>query len=294
MMSTQTRSQVQSKKMTSADVGIPLRHLSFDFPQASPRYFVLRENALATALMVVFSGYFPPGERFFVDSVRHFRDQVTDPVLKAQISGFIGQEALHGREHDRLNDFLASRGFDIAMADRMVKVGLNLLRKLPASQQLACTILMEHFTAHLAEQWLTNEQFYQQSDPEMLNLWYWHALEELEHKSVAYDLYTHVSGNYVQRVISAPLVALALGPGLLVSMGWVMAREGQLLNTRENVRGLKFLFGRDGFITNVIAQIPSFFATSFHPSQDDTRELEAATREKLFGREGYIHSAGLH
>lgn len=294
MISTQAKPKASSTKLTGADVGIPLRHLRFDFPQQSPRYFVLRENALATSLMVVFSGYFPPGERFFVDSVRHFRDQVTDPVLKAQISGFIGQEALHGREHERLNAFLVARGFDNTMAERMVNLGLNLMRKLPASQQLACTILMEHFTASLAEQWLTNREFSEQSDPEMLNLWYWHALEELEHKSVAYDLYTHVSGNYVQRIISAPIVLLTLGPGLFVSLGWTLAREGQMLNLRDNLRGLKFLFGRDGFITNVITQIPSFFAFGFHPSQDDTRDLEAATRERLFGSEGYISSSAVH
>ncbi len=73
-----------------------------------------------------------------------------------------------------------------------------------------------------------------------------------------------------------------------------MAREGQLLNTRDNLRGLKFLFGRDGFISNVLAQMPSFLAPDFHPSQDDTRALEAATRERLFGREGYISSAAVH
>jgi len=62
------------------------------------------------------------------------------------------------------------------MPERMIRLSLGLLEKLPARQQLACTTLMEHFTAFLAEQWLTDDRFQKTSDPEMLKLWYWHAL----------------------------------------------------------------------------------------------------------------------
>ncbi|NLV54340.1 MAG: metal-dependent hydrolase, partial [Acidimicrobiales bacterium] len=51
----------------------------------------------------VLSGLFPEGEDYFVRSVRHFRDRIDDPVLKKQVAGFIGQEAIHGREHRDLN-----------------------------------------------------------------------------------------------------------------------------------------------------------------------------------------------
>lgn len=115
----------------------------------------------------------------FVESVRHFRDRVSDPELKAAISGFIGQEAIHSREHARLNEYLLERGIDTKTPEKAVKFGLSLLERLPPKQQLACTTLMEHFTALLAEQLLTDEDFTSKFDPEFLPMWQWHALEEL-------------------------------------------------------------------------------------------------------------------
>lgn len=110
-------------------------------------------------MLSVMSAVFPAGERYFMDSVRQYRDQINDPILLAQISGFIAQVAI---AHSS-----------------------NLLAKLPPTQRLACTVIMEHITAVLAEAWLTHDEFRETSDPEVLKLWTWHALEELEHKSVA-------------------------------------------------------------------------------------------------------------
>src|SRR5690554_6690848 len=94
----------ESRRLAGASVGIPPRHLDFQIPQA-PRYF-LGDNATATTFIAVLSAFFPPGERFFMESVRHFRKQINDPVLKAEVAGFMGQEAIHVRDNKRLNDIL--------------------------------------------------------------------------------------------------------------------------------------------------------------------------------------------
>ena len=167
------------KKLSGALVGIPPRHINFQFPDSIPKYFYAG-NATATTFFAMLSGFFPPGERYFMESVRHFRGQVKDESLRAAISGFMGQEAIHGREHDRLNQILAEYGYDMQSPDRFVKIGLAILEKLPPSTRLAATTFMEHFTALLAEQLLEDENFVRQADPEMLKIWQWHALEELE------------------------------------------------------------------------------------------------------------------
>ncbi|MFN3587281.1 MAG: metal-dependent hydrolase, partial [Moraxellaceae bacterium] len=230
-----------SRRLAGASVGIPPRQLAFPRPATAQRHAFFNGNAVASSLFVVFSGIFPPGERFFMESVRRFRDRIDDPVLKAKIAGFMGQEALHGREHERLNAYFAERGFDVAMAERMIRISLGLLEKLPARQQLACTTLMEHFTALLAEQWLTDVRFQSTSDPEMLQLWYWHALEELEHKSVAYDVFERVGGTRTERLLAGPLVAAALLPGILFSWAWLVAQDRQRLDWRAHRRGLRLL-----------------------------------------------------
>jgi len=273
---------------SSAEVGVPPRNMVFDHGAVDDRYPFFNGNPLASLMFVVFSGIFPAGERFFVDTVRAFRDRIDDPVLKAQVSGFIGQEALHGREHERLNQVFASRGIAVDVPDRYVRWSLRQLKRLPARQQLACTILMEHFTAHLAEQWLTDETFKATSDPETMKLWLWHAVEELEHKAVAYDVFEAVGGTRAERAAAGVLVLGVLLPGVVASWGVLLAKEGRLTDVRGNLRGLGFLFGRRGFLTGVARQLPAFFTRRFHPAQHDTRALEAAWREILFGADGRL------
>jgi len=233
--------------------------------------------------------FFPPGERYFMESVRHFRERVEDNSLRAAISGFMGQEAIHGREHDRLNDLLAESGFDMKSPDRFVKIGLSILEKLPASTRLAATTFMEHFTALLAEQLLEDEHFRQKADPEMIKIWQWHALEELEHKAVAYDVYELVGNNRIERVAAALASMLVLVPMLGVTWGWMLAKDRQLGNISDNIKGLNMLFGRNGFISLILPRLPEFFEANFHPNEHNTQKIEQFWREKLFSEGGDLY-----
>lgn len=275
------------KRLAGTTVGIPPRQMDFRFPADAERYF-FDQNAFASMFFATLSGFFPPGERFFVESVRYYRDRISDPVMKAKVSGFIGQEAIHGREHDRLNDMLTSRGIKVWIADRAVRAGLGVLERFSPSQQLACTIFMEHFTALLAEQLLTDERFRARADAEIIPLWMWHALEELEHKAVAYDVYEQVSGSYLHRVLAVPLTAIALTPAVVASMVWMLAAEGQLRNREDRERGWKFLFARRGFVARIMPKMTDFLARDFHPDQHDTTALVEEWRERFFGNEGSL------
>src|SRR5690606_5320049 len=138
-------------------------------------------------IAAMLSAVFPEGEDFFVRSVRNYRDKITDPVLKEQVKGFIGQEALHGREHRSVNERLAEHGYPTLFVDRVVKHGLGLLARFtPKRDQLAVTAGLEHYTATLAETLLRHESALDEfRSPEVRTLFAWHALEESEHKAVA-------------------------------------------------------------------------------------------------------------
>lgn len=277
------------RKLTGASVGIPPRHVDFSMAEDSPRYFY-GNNATATMFFAMLSGSFPPGERFFMESVRSFRDRIEDDHLKAQVSGFMGQEAIHGREHDRLNALLAERGFDMESSDRIVKFGLKIFDLMPASTRLAATTFMEHFTALLAEQLLNDEGFAGRADPEMIKIWQWHALEELEHKSVAYDVYSIIGNSRLERVVAALASSVVLLPMIGGTWAWMLAKEGKLGSAKDNITGLKMLFGMNGFVTKIIPKIPLYLKSSFHPKDHDTTELECVWREKLFGENGALAS----
>ncbi len=277
------------RKLAGASVGIPPRQMDFRLPPESPRYFY-GDNATATLFFAVLSSWFPPGERYFMESVRRFRDRVSDDKLKAEISGFMGQEAIHGREHERLNDLLTSRGIDVTTTEKLVRIGLGLMEYLPASTQLATTTYMEHFTALMAEQLLEDEQFRRQADPEIIKLWQWHALEELEHKSVAFDVYELVGNTDRERAIAAAAVAVTLVPMALASWSWLVIREGKATDIKDVRNGLKMILGRRGFVTRILPKMPLFNRKGYHPAKYDTRALEAKWREKMFGENGELLS----
>ena len=273
-----------------ASVGIPPRHMDFQFPETMPKYFYAN-NATATIFFAMLSASFPPGERFFMDSVRHFRNRVTDKRQRAAISGFMGQEAIHGREHERLNELLAERGFDMETPERFVKVMLSVLTKLPKSTQLAATTFMEHFTALLAEQLLEDEEFRSLADPEMIKIWQWHALEELEHKAVAYDVYELIGNSHGERIAAAAASVVVLIPMMGVTWAWMLAKDGKLGDVKDNVDGLKMMFGRNGFVSRILPRMPEFIGRRFHPDDHDTKALEEAWRDRLFGEGGQLFEA---
>jgi predicted metal-dependent hydrolase len=181
------------------------RRVNIKFDPAKAKGWHLTSEEIENFLNAV-SYVFPPGEKFFIESVQNYQDRITDPVLQDQVKRFIYQEAMHTKEHARCNDVLtgAYPGGDRIehFTDRMLR--LNRL-VFPKSWQLASTVALEHFTAVLADGLLrSQDQFVADADPAFASLWLWHAVEEAEHKSVCFDVYQQVCGSgtysYLRRV----------------------------------------------------------------------------------------------
>lgn len=203
--------------------------------------------------------------------------------------GFIAQEVIHGREHDRLNEVLRERGFNLDVAQKALAVALAALELLPARQQLACTAFMEHFTAVMAEATLAGEDAGRgHIHGDVKELWLWHALEELEHKAVSYDVYETIGNRRLERLLAQPLVAGTVLPAMVVSWVWLLVTEGALARPKDVVEGLKLMFGPGEILRTVFAKLPLFGARGFHPAKSDTRELEKRWREALFGADGTL------
>ena len=63
-----------------------VRQPEFDLADDVPKYW-WDNDPLKTLLLGALSASFPAGERFFIDSVRHFQDQISDPELKKSRTG---------------------------------------------------------------------------------------------------------------------------------------------------------------------------------------------------------------
>lgn len=248
----------------------PVRTMDFDFSDVPRRWFYDSTvvSHIANGLHLVF----PAGERFFVRSVRHFLPQLDDRELRGRVRAFAGQEASHGHEHQRAFEMLESQGFEIRRwLERYESLAFALLEpRVPPALRLATTAALEHFTATLAAQALSTD-FLDHAHPVMRDLLRWHAAEEIEHKSVAYDVLQAVDDRYVVRVAGmAMAVVLLLGfwrsaTAMLLAQEDITKAEIAAERWRARARGQN-----KRFVLDAVAQ---YLRRDFHPDQVDDDRL---------------------
>lgn len=277
-----------NRQPAGARVGIPPRRVMMNLDTSDAGYWY-GNSPFLTYFWSAFSVLLPEGEQFFVNAVRHYRDQIADDDLKAAISGFIGQEALHTQGHQVLNDFINAKQLPADELESQLKILLDAVAKIHPRLNLAITISLEHFTALLGEQLLAEADHHGAVAEDIRPLWMWHALEETEHKAVAWDVYQQTGGGYVLRAGTMALTTVILGGVMAYSTGRLMHADGKLLNMRDNLKGLRALFGRRGRMTRLAPKFLDFFRPSFHPNDHDTTALVAEWREKLFGAGGSLN-----
>lgn len=277
------------RQTAGAKANIPPRRMDFEFAEDTKRYWY-RNSPFLTTFWSTLSTLFPEGETFFVDSVRNYRKDITDPLLKAQVSGFIGQEAMHSKEHKAFNDLAEKHGFPANNLDRDLGVLLRFARKvLPKKHQLAVTVALEHYTAILAEQLLRDPSHQANiQDPEALKLWMWHALEENEHKIVAYDVYNLIGGGYFTRIMSMIIVTFFFFAVVGIGHVRMLWADGKLFDIWGNLKGFWYLWSPKGLFPKLLPQYLDFFRPGFHPNDHDTVQLLDDWREKLLGKGGML------
>lgn len=277
---------------SNPDRTIPTRRISFEESvQELPRHFAADGDLIISHVVAGLSGVFPDGEDFFVRSVRHFRDDITDPRLKRQVAGFIGQEAVHGREHRVLNERFAELGYPIHAIERFTERGLAFrTRVAPPKANLAATAALEHFTATLAELILTNEEVRTLiGHQEVQNLFLWHALEESEHKAVAFDVYKAVGGGERLRVWTMNFFRYGFVLGMAVQTVISLLMDRSTYRPRRLWRSLKVLRRSPLLSKDLWDQLRDYNRPDFHPDDRDTTELVKEWRARLFGPDGSLN-----
>ena len=260
---------------TPADVSINPRNREYDIARSLGRDW-FDNHAFKTAWFNAMSITFPLGEKFFIDSVRHFSDQIDDPKLHEDIRGFCGQEGFHRREHQRYNETLCEqRGYDLAkMEGRLEKNIKRAYKMLSPLERLATTAAFEHITAIMAESALADDNpMTGLAEPVMQELWDWHAAEEMEHKSVAFDVFRAVGGSEALRKRAMRGATTFLLLDVLVGLVHMLRKDGKVWSLRLWWQGWKFLFFKGGILRRVWPAYKEYFRDGFHPWQRDTRHL---------------------
>lgn len=189
------------------------RMVRFDWSE-TPLHWV-PDDPFSTHMMNVLHLLLPEGERHFIKAVLEASSLVDDPELEAAIKPFIQQESWHAWAHQVVLDHLAEQGIDTKPYTSLLRKTLSVslgdpprwfpppLKRWWLYRRLADVAALEHYTAMLGQWVLQNRGLdYAGTDPMMLDLLRWHGAEEVEHRSLVFDVYQHVCGNYFIRAFS--------------------------------------------------------------------------------------------
>ncbi len=272
---------------------VPTRRISFEESLRDlPRHFAPEDDLIMSHVVAAMSAVFPDGEDFFVRSVRHFRSEITDPELKRQVAGFIGQEAIHGREHRALDDRLDQLGYPTKRVERFTKWGLETRERIMSPKaNLAATAALEHFTATLAEIVLRDEDAARLfGSQDVTNLLMWHALEESEHKAVAFDVYKAVGGSERTRVFTMNGICVGFIGGMTLLVILSLLRDRDTYRPAKLMRSVRRLRTSPFLRKEVRRQLRDYNRPDFHPDDIDATDVVDRWREELFGEQGSLNS----
>jgi len=228
-------------------------------------------DAFRTAFFNALSMSCPVGEQFFIDAVRAgFKQLPADQQerFRAEVQGFIGQEATHRRLHSLYNDHLTSLGLHNAWGPR-AEVRMKALEGADVRHALGITAANEHFTAILAEWMLNNPQWLGSQDPRLATLWLWHSAEEAEHRCTAFDLYKALGGDETWRLKWFRRVSIMFVNDVLTQTFQNLKADRTLWRLSTWKSAASFLLGRKGFARQMFGAWKDYLRTDFHPAQHD-------------------------
>ena len=274
------------RAVTPSDLTITPRDLRFG-RNSKPSRWWMDGDAVATAFYNALSATFPKGEGFFVESVRKFREGAPSK-LEAEIKAFVTQEVMHSREHVQFNKRALEAGYDLRPLEARVEYRLGVTRAKPPIVSLAATMCLEHFTAILAHELLKDPRHLERADKESADLWRWHAIEEIEHKGVAYDTWLHATRAWPRgkRWKVKAKVMLFVTRNFIVdrTRGTLeLLRQDGIEGPRAWARMFWFAWVRPGMLRRILGAWLGFFLPGFHPWKHDDRALIAASEKRLGG-----------
>jgi predicted metal-dependent hydrolase len=281
----------QSTESSRAPREIPVRRPAFDFACVRQRNW-FGGDVFQSHLLNALSLSFPDGERFFMDSVRHYLNRLESPALRHEVSRFLAQEGMHWRAHEAFNEWVRSLGVETESIVATVRGNLDRARREQSHlEQLAITCALEHFTAILAELMFSTPEFRDQMEPEMRRLWLWHAVEETEHKAVAFDTYLALGGPYLLRAITMLLTSIDFIGNTARFQAHLLKTDPEHRGRFTQLRGFFRLWVLPGYFRPVIPAYLDYYRPGFHPWQRKPKGDYEAIRASLDSLVGDSHSA---
>lgn len=219
---------------------IVARPVTFDFSK-SPVHWI-PDDPICTHLINGINLILPAGEFFFCRVYNKALPHVVDPVLRDDVKGFIRQEATHARAHIIAQEFLTQHGYNLdkplERANWLFSVllgeaplGIKLLQRKSLEHlwlviRVGVVAAVEHFTGALG-QWCMDSKSWDKADPVIADLFRWHLAEEVEHRSVAFDLLKALLPNRVAFYLLRQFLMAIICPIFIYVLGDTGRKLGQ-------------------------------------------------------------------
>ena len=288
----------QSMRASQADTKLIPRQVKFDWSKAPLQW--IPDDAFGSHCINHFSFTLVRGEFFFCRVFKQALPFITDDALRHDVEVFIQQEIIHAKAHrDSIDEYLTRYGVDIASNyKRELWVFEKLLNndpfgyKIPKALQRQWLIFRvgivaaaEHYTCGFGHYALNDcEWFTNGADPEVADLFTWHSAEEVEHRTVAYDLYRHLGGTYSMRalimLIVAPIFTYLMAAGT-AQLAQADADAPDEIKSLFNV-GFWRAWHRTAKLKNgmglswFIRKPRTFFSPNYHPLSEGSTEQALA------------------
>jgi predicted metal-dependent hydrolase len=264
-------------KATPADIAVPPRDIHFDVGAAKNGAHWLGGDPVGTAVFNALSLTFPDGERMFMDAVRAYRGEVSGK-LADDVKGFIAQEAIHSREHHQLNQLIDRERYPVAEIEALVRQRVDFARSRGPMRMLIATIALEHFTAMMADMFYVHGDVFNTTAPDIEKMWRWHAMEETEHKAVAYDVFLHATKDwspfkrYMRRTWAMAFISYFFTKNIAHYAALLLEKDGYSYDAAlKAVRG--YLWKEPGIFSRGWRSYFAWYRPGFHPWDHDNRAL---------------------
>lgn len=265
-------------KTTPTDLDVAPRDIRFDLDAARQGHW-LSGDPVGTAVFNALSLTFPDGERLFMDAVKNYRGQLNGKLLE-DAKGFIAQEAIHSREHHQLNSLIDRQRYPVAEIEETIRGRVKFARERGPMAMLISTIALEHFTAMMAETHARHSDLFDGAAPGIERLWRWHAMEETEHKAVAYDVFMEVTKDwkplrrYLVRCRAMALVTLMFTRNITLYAARLLEADGY--SRKAALKAVRrFVWGDPGVFRRGWKTYFAWYRPGFHPWDQDDREAFA-------------------
>ena len=246
---------------------IEVRQLNFDFSANTERYW-FNQSVFKTHLFNSFTLGIPDIEKYLIRNVKKRINLIDNPQLKQEAQAFISQEAQHLLQHTKFWDNLRSSGYKFDNYLGWVRAILfdTLERRMSINLNSAIAAGIEHLTTLMAE-FVLEVDLFAEVEPQLKQLFEWHAVEEIEHKTVLYDVLPNVTNNYLLRLIGMFIAHILVLSFLNLGLAILLYQDKKLLDRKVWQELIEFWLTKDKFLYKALLNAIDYLRKDFHPSQ---------------------------